>query len=175
MDDKPMIEQKLPLEMGRIARRIEEYMIATLGQSPQINHVLVNEYQPGEGIMPHSDGPLYAPCVATITTGSGQVLRLVEQLPDRRKEHARVYLAPRALNILFGQSYSQLLHEIEPLDQDHIDTTLANIGLLSPQLGNTTIEREKRVSFTFRQVKNSVKRPKFLKFWFVTFPKTWSL
>ena len=27
------------------------------------NHVLVNEYAPGEGIMPHCDGPLYLPMV----------------------------------------------------------------------------------------------------------------
>lgn len=31
------------------------------------NHVLINEYQPGQGIMPHEDGPLYIPHVAIIS------------------------------------------------------------------------------------------------------------
>lgn len=30
------------------------------------NHVLVNAYQPGQGIMPHEDGPLYHPAVAIL-------------------------------------------------------------------------------------------------------------
>ena len=40
--------------------------------SLDINHVLVNEYKPGDGIMPHTDGPAYVPIVATITTGGAQ-------------------------------------------------------------------------------------------------------
>ena len=158
-----MIENKLPSAMVTIGQRIEQFLSDQLGQSPRINHVLVNQYQAGEGIMAHSDGPAYAPIVSTITTGSGQVLRLLDPT-DRNHPLARVYLEPRALNVLYGQSYSQLLHEIEPLAADHIDTTLANIGLLSPHIVNRTVERKKRVSFTFRQVKNSVKRPKFIKF-----------
>ncbi|CAI5495737.1 unnamed protein product, partial [Closterium sp. Naga37s-1] len=34
-----------------------------------INHVLVNEYQEGQGIMPHQDGPAYFPCVAILSLG----------------------------------------------------------------------------------------------------------
>lgn len=37
------------------------------------NHVLINEYQPQEGIMPHTDGPLYYPKTATFSIG-GNVL-----------------------------------------------------------------------------------------------------
>jgi alkylated DNA repair protein alkB family protein 6 len=35
-----------------------------------INHILVNEYLPGQGIMPHQDGPLYHPVVAILSLGS---------------------------------------------------------------------------------------------------------
>uniref|UniRef100_A0A8C4N9A9 AlkB homolog 6 n=1 Tax=Eptatretus burgeri TaxID=7764 RepID=A0A8C4N9A9_EPTBU len=38
------------------------------------NHVLINEYKPGQGIMPHGDGPLYYPTVATMSLGSHTVL-----------------------------------------------------------------------------------------------------
>ena len=34
------------------------------------NHVIMNEYLPGQGIMPHEDGPSYHPVVATISLGS---------------------------------------------------------------------------------------------------------
>ncbi|EUC34052.1 hypothetical protein COCCADRAFT_94499 [Bipolaris zeicola 26-R-13] len=36
----------------------------------QPNHVLVNEYKPGQGIMPHEDGDAYAPVVATVSLGA---------------------------------------------------------------------------------------------------------
>jgi len=38
------------------------------------NHVLVNEYLPGQGIMPHTDGPLYRPMVAIISLASHTVM-----------------------------------------------------------------------------------------------------
>ncbi|KZT35952.1 hypothetical protein SISSUDRAFT_989879 [Sistotremastrum suecicum HHB10207 ss-3] len=37
------------------------------------NHIIVNEYLPGQGIMPHQDGPVYHPVVATISLGSHAV------------------------------------------------------------------------------------------------------
>ena len=46
--------------------------LRSLDMSLDINHVLVNEYKPGDGIMPHTDGPAYVPIVATITTGGAQ-------------------------------------------------------------------------------------------------------
>jgi alkylated DNA repair protein alkB homolog 6 len=37
---------------------------------------LINEYKPGEGIMPHEDGAAYAPVVATVSLGGTLVLDL---------------------------------------------------------------------------------------------------
>ncbi|KNZ46854.1 hypothetical protein VP01_68g15 [Puccinia sorghi] len=37
------------------------------------NHCLVNEYHPGDGILPHLDGPAYLPTVATISLESDTV------------------------------------------------------------------------------------------------------
>ena len=42
----------------------------------QPNHVLINEYKPGEGIMPHEDGGAYAPVVATVSLGSTLCLEI---------------------------------------------------------------------------------------------------
>lgn len=45
------------------------------GRLRSLNHVLVNEYRPGEGIMSHQDGPLYAPAVAILSLGTPVVMR----------------------------------------------------------------------------------------------------
>ncbi|KAI4911184.1 hypothetical protein J4E85_011322 [Alternaria conjuncta] len=45
----------------------------------QPNHVLVNEYKPGEGIMPHEDGGAYAEVVATVSLGGGLCLDVLEK------------------------------------------------------------------------------------------------
>ena len=47
------------------------------GQLP--NHVLVNAYQPGEGILPHEDGPLYYPAVAILSLAAPAVVRFVRK------------------------------------------------------------------------------------------------
>lgn len=39
------------------------------------NHCLVNEYQPGEGIMPHTDGPLFTPIIATLSLNCHTVVK----------------------------------------------------------------------------------------------------
>lgn len=39
-----------------------------------INHVLINEYHPNQGIMPHQDGPAYFPVVAIISLASPVVI-----------------------------------------------------------------------------------------------------
>lgn len=40
------------------------------------NHVLINEYKPGQGIMAHEDGQAYAPVTATVSLGAVGVLEL---------------------------------------------------------------------------------------------------
>jgi alkylated DNA repair protein alkB family protein 6 len=41
--------------------------------------VLVNEYRPGEGIMPHEDGSAYAEVVATVSLGAGLCLDVLSK------------------------------------------------------------------------------------------------
>lgn len=65
------------------------------------NHVLVNEYKPGEGIMAHEDGAAYWPVVATVSLGASIVLDIYEKgeepiggLKDDRKRY-RILQEPR--------------------------------------------------------------------------------
>ncbi|MCL7042976.1 hypothetical protein MKW94_006553 [Papaver nudicaule] len=69
--EKGLLPQNLPPWLTRITTRICEE--AGLFPSP-INHVLINEYLPDQGIMPHQDGPAYFPVVAIISLGSPAVM-----------------------------------------------------------------------------------------------------
>ncbi|KAF3648970.1 ent-kaurenoic acid oxidase family protein, partial [Capsicum annuum] len=61
----------VPPWLTRITRRINEKS----GLFPSsINHVLINEYLPNQGIMPHQDGPAYYPVVAILSLGSPVVI-----------------------------------------------------------------------------------------------------
>nr|CAD1833131.1 unnamed protein product [Ananas comosus var. bracteatus] len=55
--------------------KITERICAQTGLFPSpINHVLINEYLPDQGIMPHQDGPAYFPVVAILSLGSPAVI-----------------------------------------------------------------------------------------------------
>ncbi|GJP40536.1 hypothetical protein CLOM_g207 [Closterium sp. NIES-68] len=65
--DKGLIAQPLPAWLQHFTSRISSDL-SSLFPSP-VNHVLVNEYKEGQGIMPHQDGPAYFPCVAILSLG----------------------------------------------------------------------------------------------------------
>lgn len=44
-------------------------------RADRVNHVLINRYQPGQGILPHMDGPSYKPFVSIVSLGSPAVFR----------------------------------------------------------------------------------------------------
>lgn len=126
------------------------------------NHVLVNEYKPGEGILPHEDGPLYYPVVTNITLNSHTVLDFY--LPRKSNggetgdEDAKattaigsLLLQPRSLLITSGALYTDYLHGIEPRTEDVVDETIKNLGTCSAELG-TVLQRGTRVSLTIRVV-----------------------
>ncbi|XP_077709915.1 putative RNA/DNA demethylase ALKBH6 isoform X2 [Canis aureus] len=70
-----MVPERLPLWLQRYVDKVSD--LSLFGGLPA-NHVLVNQYLPGEGIMPHEDGPLYYPTVSTISLGSHTMLDLYE-------------------------------------------------------------------------------------------------
>ncbi|KAF1958469.1 hypothetical protein CC80DRAFT_546701 [Byssothecium circinans] len=52
----------------------------------QPNHVLVNEYRAGEGIMPHEDGAAYAGVVATVSLGGAVCLDVMAKVGGEKEE-----------------------------------------------------------------------------------------
>lgn len=72
--------QKLPSFLQALVELLLAAGIYTPEQAPQ--HVLINSYGQGAGISPHMDGPLYSPCVATITLGGPALMSFHEVKPD---------------------------------------------------------------------------------------------
>lgn len=136
----------------------------------QPNHVLINEYKPGEGIMPHEDGKAYASVVATVSLGATVCLSLTpkpssaESDEEEKDEKAkwkiptRILQEPRSLLITTGTAYESLLHGVDAVevDEDLNAETVANWSLLGArtpidEAGGRNV-RGTRVSLTYRDV-----------------------
>ncbi|KAG2431207.1 hypothetical protein HXX76_009735 [Chlamydomonas incerta] len=114
------------------------------------NHVLVNSYMPGEGIMPHEDGPAYHPAVAILSLGGPAVLRFSRKRREEGQEEgqgagsgssgsssgggssgyvASVLLLPRSLVVFSGEAFTDCLHSIQEVHEELIDESVANLHL----------------------------------------------
>ncbi|KAM7380877.1 hypothetical protein PAMP_004147 [Pampus punctatissimus] len=165
-----------PHPRGMLAEKIPDWLqaycekISSLGafSGKTANHVLVNEYKEGEGIMPHEDGPLYHPTVTTISLGSHTLLdfytpvsSLDEDDDDASLTEENRYLLsllvrPRSLLILQEEMYQRLLHGIQACTQDTLTDKVLNLAANGARPGET-LTRGTRVSLTIRHV------PKVLK------------
>ena len=125
------------------------------------NHVLVNEYKPGQGIFPHEDGDAYHPIVATVSLASTLVLDIHEKKGPEKTDGDgapkwRILQEPRSLLITTGGLYRDYLHGIAEVE---VDENLAQVGICNwDLLGNSTLfecgtnKRTTRISLTFRDV-----------------------
>ena len=123
------------------------------------NHCLVNEYQPGQGIMPHEDGPAYYPITATISLAAHTVLDIYKKNAQGEKEAAptwRILQEPRSLLVTTGDMYKDTLHGISHVEEDTDlgPGTIANWNTLADKTlfegGSAT--RQTRISLTYRDV-----------------------
>jgi len=140
--------------------------LVSLGIFPESfkpNHMLINSYEPDEGIAAHTDGPSYFPTVATLSLGDDCVMRY-SVLHGREKMNERggqiigeVILERRSLIITTDVLYTDYAHSIQEkedvvsvsremlwkwkVDNDNDDNVL----------GDYQIKRqERRVSVTMR-------------------------
>ncbi|KAJ5774349.1 hypothetical protein N7457_009245 [Penicillium paradoxum] len=154
------------------------------------NHVLVNEYRPGQGIMPHEDGAAYYPLVATVSLGAPIVFDVyhkhtqgdcrqddtlakagrdvAEEHGRNRRPHYRILQERRSLLVTRSKMYTDLLHGIAEItrDEDLGPLSICNWELLrekEPYQGGW-YERETRTSLTYRDVLHVAKMGNTLKF-----------
>ena len=157
----------LPSEKGMIAEDIPNWLqchinkiqdLSIFEEHSKPNHVLINEYLPGQGISPHLDGNLFYPTIATISLGSHTVLNFYEPLSESDKMTStcpslvqrlkfKVYVPQRSLILIQDKMFHHYLHGIEELLEDDDDDNL-NI----PPDVQFVAKRSTRVSLTIRHV-----------------------
>ncbi|KAF9484193.1 hypothetical protein BDN70DRAFT_872893 [Pholiota conissans] len=141
-----LVAQSLPVFINKypdIISRIKA--TGAFGNAPHKmpNHVIMNEYLPGQGIMPHEDGPQYYPVVATLSLGSHAVFHYYQYRSETDEVAVTsgrgkaidmtpvlsVLLEPRSLVISSGAMYTAHLHGIDEVEDDVIATTANTSGI----------------------------------------------
>ncbi|ESN95950.1 hypothetical protein HELRODRAFT_86209, partial [Helobdella robusta] len=167
---KGMVEEKLPNWLAEQCSRLASLGLYG-GKTP--NHVLINEYLPGQGIMPHTDGPLYYPTVCILSLASNLLIDFYrphnhhhhlqqESISKRSKMADRrvgsLYLKRRSLLIFRSEAYTNYLHGIRDTTNDHIDDKVLNLG---PDFYGKDLKRaEARISMTIRVVPKTLNASK---------------
>ncbi|MGI9558439.1 MAG: alpha-ketoglutarate-dependent dioxygenase AlkB [Thermodesulfobacteriota bacterium] len=135
----------LPEPLASFAKKLhEDGLIAELP-----DQVIVNEYEPGQGIAPHVDcEPCFGDTILTMSLGSGCVMeftkaeknddKLGRKKPVEPKEKIPVWLEPRSVVSMKGDSRWWWFHGIPTRSSD--------------DWNETNYPRTRRVSLTFRKV-----------------------
>ena len=164
---KPPPELMAPEELPSWAQAICDRLVAAGVFPPEAppNHILINEYAPGQGVDAHKDGPLYAPHVAIISLGSQCAFEFVEDGVPRVLA-ASLLLPPRGLLVFADAAYEELLHTVPARTAD--DATSARPGYVqmsadAPASGEepsaSLLPRGRRISLTVRRVTLPITAP----------------
>ncbi|CAM9641200.1 unnamed protein product [Chrysoparadoxa australica] len=130
------------------------------------NHVLINEYTPGQGILPHTDGPWYRPRTATLSLGSDAVMSFESKLASHeigspnlssdKLVKESLLLRRKCLVLFTGQAYTGFTHAITT-DENEMKR-LRDAGLCNDDTSGPLQTGKTRISLTFRHV--DTKAPK---------------
>lgn len=169
-DNDTTLSTTIPLPLQDLCDALVETGIFASKYKP--NHILVNEYQPGQGILPHTDGPVYYPTTATLSIGQSSVLlnfrpRLathnigtivnnenttINDADDDATDTATLPTSPQvllegngSLVVFADDAYTKYTHDI----QDNIRNELVSDQCVNAAAG-TFVERGYRISLTFR-------------------------
>ena len=124
---------ELPEWLKRLSQKLhkDEHM-------PEVaDQVIINEYEPGEGISSHIDcEPCFKDTIVSLSLGSDCVMNFTNKFDKTKK--IPVWLEPRSLVVLSGEARDKWLHGIPARKSDVWD--------------GQKRERQRRVSLTFRKV-----------------------
>lgn len=164
-----LIQAPVPSWLAPLVQQISEDT-QVYGPHPA-NHVLLNQYRPGEGILPHADGPLYHPAVCILSLGSPAVMRFTPKLGGTEMQEKKnnngedqspiaegggmaacsVVLPRRSLLVFRDLAYTHWLHGIDEVAAHQLNDAV-NLGQCGLQEGDTLWRMGVRTSLTFRRV-----------------------
>ncbi|DAZ94217.1 TPA: hypothetical protein N0F65_001067 [Lagenidium giganteum] len=133
--ESPFHPEKLPAWIEQLNASLVEAGLFSSENQP--NHALINEYGPGDGIMPHQDGPSYFPFVAILSAGADADMAfrphrsMIDDVSadgaaaDRIQLHFTV--KRRSLLLFTDEAYTRFLHSIDNVQGGtRISITLRN-------------------------------------------------
>jgi alkylated DNA repair protein alkB family protein 6 len=136
----------LPQYQQHLAQRLVAEKIFPRAHLP--NHCLINAYTPGQGILPHQDGPAYYPKVAILSLAQTVILSFRHTVGDLVPVTS-IVLAPNSLVVFEGDAYHRCLHSI---DACVVETTKGK-NVINATGNGAVIERtQDRLSVTLRFV-----------------------
>jgi len=122
-------------EIPQWAEPLAERLVACEYFAKTPDQVIVNEYEPGQGISAHTDRTTcFGPVIASLSLGSNVVM----DFTDGHDRSGSVVLPRCSLLVLTGDSRSTWRHGIAQRRRDIVNST--------------TIQRARRLSLTFRTV-----------------------
>lgn len=159
-----LIQEDLPLLLQRLALQVGERFFPE-GVVP--NHVLVNAYEPGDGILPHVDGPAYCPFVVILSLQSCVGFDFFQKTSEAEdfSSLASVLLPAYSALTFTDEAYTEWAHGIIARTTDEVTAIEAEELFTGPEeivqqrLGASThfrdhglLKRGKRISLTIRYV-----------------------
>ncbi|GLH12479.1 Alpha-ketoglutarate-dependent dioxygenase alkB 6 [Gryllus bimaculatus] len=122
---KGMVAEKIPLWLQTHMNQIGQLGIFAPGKMP--NHVLINEYQPAQGIMDASS--------------------------THQEDGFSLFLERRSLVVIQDEVYDNYLHSIAEVSRDILSNKIKNLQLCQSQYeNNQELVRGTRISLTIRHV-----------------------
>lgn len=138
----------LPGILSRLAQTLVS--IGAFSEAP--NHVLINEYQKGMGIMAHTDGPAYESRTATISIGGDVLFKLTERPTSDSQTGGKSVMEVLlhgcgSLIVFANDAYLNHCHGIDEISEE------VTSGVCANERGGSVVNRDYRVSITLRSKK----------------------
>ncbi len=126
-------------ELPQWAKKTSERLVSKKIFASPPDQLIVNEYEPKQGIAPHVDRDCFGPVVASLSLGGDCMMRIMPHA-ESTQDAFDIVLQRRSLVVFQGTSRDVWRHSIAPRKKDNQD--------------GRNIQRQRRVSLTFRTVKN---------------------
>jgi alkylated DNA repair dioxygenase AlkB len=140
--DKPYDLIPFPIPMPPLIHQLSQEIVEQKILLHQPDQVIINEYVPGEGIKPHKDRAYYENQICGVNLGSGCIMRFIK---GKNEEVIDVEIPRRSLYVMQDDARKKWKHGIPPRKKDNINGTMQH--------------RERRVSITYRKVKQGKVQP----------------